>query len=89
MAAAERALAGETPTADLLRAARETARAHDLDVERRAFLDILDRVDELWAAAGSWQLAGLRNSTASCWMSSAPPGEKSSSSSPWPSTSRT
>ncbi len=50
--AAERALASESPTEDLLRAARDTARAHDLDVERRAFLDILDRVDELWAAAG-------------------------------------
>ena len=51
VAAAERALAGETPTADLLRAGHDTARGHDLDVERRAFLDILDRVDELWAAA--------------------------------------
>jgi glycosyltransferase involved in cell wall biosynthesis len=51
VAAAERALAGDVPVEDLLRAAHETAQAHDLDVERRAFLEILDRVDKLWAAA--------------------------------------
>jgi glycosyltransferase involved in cell wall biosynthesis len=51
MTAAEQALAGVVPTEDLLRAAEKTAQAHDLRVERRAFLDILDRVEELWAAA--------------------------------------
>jgi glycosyltransferase involved in cell wall biosynthesis len=49
VAAAERALAGGRPAAQLVRAGREMARAHDLHVERRAFLDILDRVDDLWA----------------------------------------
>ena len=37
--------------ARLTEAAGATADAHDLAVERRAFLEILDRVDELWAAA--------------------------------------
>ena len=51
-AAAEEALALDgTALSDLLGAAHQTARAHDLPGERRAFLDILDRVDELWAAA--------------------------------------
>jgi Glycosyl transferases group 1 len=50
LAAAEKALAGGE-TERLLAAARETAQAHDLRLERSAFLDILDRVDELWAAA--------------------------------------
>jgi glycosyltransferase involved in cell wall biosynthesis len=49
LAATERALA--TGNEALLQAARETARAHDLSVERRAFLEILDRVEELWVAA--------------------------------------
>jgi hypothetical protein len=31
--------------------ARATAQAHDLAGERAAFLEILDRVDELWAGA--------------------------------------
>jgi hypothetical protein len=31
-----------------LAAARETFTAHDLERERRSFLEILDRVDELW-----------------------------------------
>jgi hypothetical protein len=35
----------------MTQAARATADAHDLQVERRAFLEILDRADELWAAA--------------------------------------
>jgi glycosyltransferase involved in cell wall biosynthesis len=49
LAATERALA--TGNEALLQAARATARAHDLSVERRAFLEILDRVEELWVAA--------------------------------------
>jgi glycosyltransferase involved in cell wall biosynthesis len=49
--AAEAALHQE-PELDALRAsALETARAHDIADERAAFLEILDRVDELWAAA--------------------------------------
>ena len=51
VAAAEHALSGAVSVDDLLRNARETARAHDLGIERAAFLDILDRVDELWAGA--------------------------------------
>lgn len=51
VAAAEEALHDDA-RADALRArALETAQAHDMPGERRAFLDILDRVDELWAAA--------------------------------------
>ena len=49
LAATDLALA--TGNDALLQAARGTARAHDISVERRAFLEILDRVDELWAAA--------------------------------------
>jgi Glycosyl transferases group 1 len=49
--AAETALSQE-PQLDGLRArALETAGAHDIADERIAFLGILDRVDELWAAA--------------------------------------
>jgi glycosyltransferase involved in cell wall biosynthesis len=52
VAAGERALALEGAALDrMLRAGRETAHVHDLAGERAAFLDILDRVDELWAAA--------------------------------------
>jgi glycosyltransferase involved in cell wall biosynthesis len=51
VAAAEEALRRE-PRLDGLRAqARATAQAHDMAGERSAFLEILDRVDELWAAA--------------------------------------
>jgi glycosyltransferase involved in cell wall biosynthesis len=50
VAAAERALASGAARERLVRAARATARAHDLPGERRAFLEILDRADELWAA---------------------------------------
>jgi hypothetical protein len=49
-AAAERAL--REPRRDaMLDAARVTARAHDLAGERRAFLEILDHVEELWETA--------------------------------------
>jgi Glycosyl transferases group 1 len=42
----------EEPGPDELRArALATARAHDIADERSAFLEILDRVDDLWAAA--------------------------------------
>jgi glycosyltransferase involved in cell wall biosynthesis len=42
----------EEPGLDELRArALATARAHDIADERSAFLEILDRVDQLWAAA--------------------------------------
>ena len=51
VAAAERALGDEALRARLVEAAVATADAHDLAVERRAFLEILDRVDELWAGA--------------------------------------
>jgi hypothetical protein len=51
VAAAEAALEAE-PGLDGMRArATETAEAHDMPGERRAFLAILDRVDELWASA--------------------------------------
>jgi hypothetical protein len=51
VAAAETALQDE-PGLDELRArAAATARAHDIAGERAAFLDILDGVEELWAAA--------------------------------------
>jgi hypothetical protein len=50
VSAAERALASGAARERLVRAARATARAHDLPGERRAFLEILDRADELWAA---------------------------------------
>jgi glycosyltransferase involved in cell wall biosynthesis len=51
VAAAERALGDEELRERLTGAAGITADAHDLQVERRAFLEILDRVDELWAGA--------------------------------------
>jgi len=51
LAAAERMLAGDALRARLTEAAGATADAHDLAVERRAFLEVLDRVAELWTAA--------------------------------------
>jgi glycosyltransferase involved in cell wall biosynthesis len=51
VAAAEEALGDEARSAALRSRALETVRAHDLPGERRAFLDILDRVDDLWTAA--------------------------------------
>jgi glycosyl transferase family 1 len=52
LAAAETALSIESsPLEELRTSAAETARAHDMPRERIAFLDILDRVDELWARA--------------------------------------
>ena len=51
VAAAEDALRDDAPLETLRARALETARAHDMPGERRAFLDILDRVDELWARA--------------------------------------
>jgi Glycosyl transferases group 1 len=51
VAAAQEALARRSELTGMLDNAAETARAHDLTDERRAFLDVLDRVDELWAAA--------------------------------------
>ena len=50
VAAAERAARDEDARAAMIAAARETARAHDLAGERRAFLEILDHAEELWAA---------------------------------------
>jgi glycosyltransferase involved in cell wall biosynthesis len=51
VAAADEALRDE-PGLDEMRArALATARAHDMPRERREFLEILDRVDELWATA--------------------------------------
>ena len=50
MAAAERALAQEIPRDEMVAKARATAREHDLAAERRAFLEVLDRVPDLWAA---------------------------------------
>ena len=35
----------------MVESAAETARRHDLHAERSSFLAILDRVEELWAAA--------------------------------------
>lgn len=51
VAAAEDALRDDAPLETLRARALETARAHDMPGERRAFLDILDRVGALWAAA--------------------------------------
>ena len=51
VAAAERALGDDALRERMTRAAGVTADAHDLQVERRAFLEILDRADELWAGA--------------------------------------
>jgi glycosyltransferase involved in cell wall biosynthesis len=51
VAAAEEALGAE-PALHAMRArATETAESHDMPGERRAFLEILDRADELWARA--------------------------------------
>jgi Glycosyl transferases group 1 len=51
VAAADEALRDE-PGLDEMRArALATARAHDMPRERREFLEILDRVDDLWATA--------------------------------------
>jgi glycosyltransferase involved in cell wall biosynthesis len=50
-AAAERALRDPSRNDAMLAAARETARMHDIAGERRAFLEILDRVEELWETA--------------------------------------
>jgi hypothetical protein len=49
--AAERALAGKARDDAMLAAARETVAAHDLELERRAFLEILDRAQRLWDEA--------------------------------------
>jgi hypothetical protein len=49
-AAAERALRDEDGRARMIAAAAATAHAHDLGVERQAFLEILDRAGELWGA---------------------------------------
>jgi hypothetical protein len=51
VADAREALARRGELTGMLERAAETARHHDLRNERRAFLEILDRVDELWAAA--------------------------------------
>ena len=48
VAAAERALRDEVGRAAMIAAATATARAHDLALERRAFLEVLDRAGELW-----------------------------------------
>jgi Glycosyl transferases group 1 len=50
-ASARDALARRTELTGMIDAAAETARGHDLRHERSAFLDILDRLDELWATA--------------------------------------
>ena len=51
VAAAREALAEPDRLNGMIEAAAETARRHDLEEERSAFLDILGRVEELWAAA--------------------------------------
>jgi glycosyltransferase involved in cell wall biosynthesis len=48
---AREALARREELAEMVESAAETARRHDLPGERAAFLEILERVDELWAAA--------------------------------------
>jgi glycosyltransferase involved in cell wall biosynthesis len=50
-AAAEEALRRRDDLATMVEDGLRTARKHDLADERRAFLEILERVDELWAAA--------------------------------------
>ena len=50
-AAARTALSRRDELGQMLDSATETAREHDLLGERRAFLEVLDRVDELWASA--------------------------------------
>jgi glycosyltransferase involved in cell wall biosynthesis len=49
--AAREALARRSELSAMVENARDTARRHDIEGERRAFLEILERVDELWAAA--------------------------------------
>jgi hypothetical protein len=51
VAAAREALARRAEPTGMVEAAAETARRHDLRHERAAFLEILDRVDDLWGAA--------------------------------------
>jgi len=51
VAAAETALREEPGLAELRARALATAKAHDIADERAAFLDVLDNVEELWAAA--------------------------------------
>ena len=51
VAAAETALREEPGLDELRGRALATAQAHDIAGERAAFLDILDDVEELWAAA--------------------------------------
>jgi glycosyltransferase involved in cell wall biosynthesis len=51
VAAAEAALREEPGLDEMRERARATAQAHDIADERAAFLDILDGVEELWAAA--------------------------------------
>jgi hypothetical protein len=51
VAAADEALRREPALGELRARALATAQAHDLAGERSAFLEILDRVDELWASA--------------------------------------
>jgi glycosyltransferase involved in cell wall biosynthesis len=48
MEAVETALAERDRLAGMVERARETARRHDLAIERAAFLDVLNRVNELW-----------------------------------------
>jgi hypothetical protein len=51
VAAAREALARHDQLGPMIEEAAETARRHDLRDERAAFLEILDRVEELWATA--------------------------------------
>jgi len=51
VAAADLALAEHDRLGALVEGGHEAARAHDLEHERVAFLDVLGRVDELWAGA--------------------------------------
>jgi glycosyltransferase involved in cell wall biosynthesis len=51
VADAREALVRRAELAGMIESAAEMARGHDLSVERGAFLEILDRVEELWAAA--------------------------------------
>ena len=51
VSAAREALAQGDGLHDMLASAAATAHQHDLRHERSAFLEILDRVDELWASA--------------------------------------
>jgi hypothetical protein len=48
-AAAREALAGRHELTSMVAQGIETARRHDLQHERAAFLEILDRIEELWA----------------------------------------